>query len=181
MNPDSLHLHEQAPSVYSISVEEFEKPPAKIEPYNPPDKVTRANFVNFLIRSFAISMGQQQIQTLFMGWIKLQNGFDFNSTFANFIIAGSYDALSSDEKNEFLKHFDKVSMHTHVFPQGNFDLQKIKDEVLHTAIISRNSLIGTTEDMGRWASAIKNLKTYPEFVAFARKEVESIRNRKESY
>src|SRR5262245_49709253 len=109
MKPDIFP--EQEPKLYFISVEEFKRTPRALEPYQPGDKIIRENFNNFLMRSFAISMGQMKVQGFYLGWLKMKFGFDYITTLTNFMEAGGWDVLSDAEKNEFKGQFRKVGAH----------------------------------------------------------------------
>jgi hypothetical protein len=64
--------------LYSISKEEFDpaKSPSEPETYNVGDVITRKNFIDFLIKSFAISRGNTARQIVFFVWLMAETQFD---------------------------------------------------------------------------------------------------------
>jgi len=99
MKPDALPRDkEKQLELYSISEAEFKVAPAELKPYNPGVKINRDNFINFLILSFAISMGQPKVQILFMKWLKLKFSFDYEVVLDNLKKAGGFKGLSVNEK-----------------------------------------------------------------------------------
>lgn len=85
--------------VYSISKEDFEIPPKElVTQYKLPDRVTRENFTAFLIYMFAHSRGLEEGDRAISDWLELNNGFDYLTTYNNFLDVGAGRALGSDEK-----------------------------------------------------------------------------------
>lgn len=109
MNLDTLP--EQAPKLYSISVEEFKATPEELQIYDIKDKITRDKFTNFLIKSFEVSRGSPASLLFFFVWLKLKMGFDYSSTLTNFEHAGGWEVLGTKEKEEFIYRFSKIPSH----------------------------------------------------------------------
>ncbi len=123
---------EKLPQPYFILQSEFKSAPNNILPYSPLERVTRENFVNFLIRSFAISMGQPVAQVFFFVWLNMRTGFNWEQTFENFVRAGGWDVFSEEEKKIFKNSFMKVSMHTDKYMEFEID-----DEIIIYIRISK--------------------------------------------
>jgi|GEM_PF-6589537 len=156
---------EGQPPLYSISREEFLVQPKDIQPYKPGDKVTRENFVNFLILSYAISMGQPAVQYFFMQWLRLKYGFDYSSTLDNFLDTGGWKVLSENERNKFKQQFYRVSKHREKVGSEEAAVveSKIANEITSLCAKHQGYLIKPSQ--------IAGFNTYAEFLKFAQEEV----------
>lgn len=96
---------------YALSAEDFKKAPQTPKPYVPGEKVTRENFADFLIRSFAVSHGTLPAQYAFFLWTEAHTGLNIDATFDAFYAAGGFKALSSQEQELFVRAFEKVPKH----------------------------------------------------------------------
>lgn len=97
---------------YSLSVQEFGIPTevnAKV--FRPGDTVTRGNFVQFIIWSFAISRGTPQGQASAMEWVRQHEDFDYLQSGENFNLAGGIACLSEEEKQTLLTSIKGVRKH----------------------------------------------------------------------
>src|SRR3989344_1639284 len=101
MKTESLTEQLPEPKLHAISVDEFKVVPQELEHYTPLDKVTRNNFISFLIKSFEVSRGDPQALSVFLVWLKLKSNFDYVATLENFFQAGHWMTLSNEEKKEF--------------------------------------------------------------------------------
>jgi len=99
-------------ALYSISLEEFQAtPPSNPKQFNLTDKVTRETFISFYIDSFSKSRGSPDAQYTFMNWFMENYGFDYGTTFDNFLSAGHWNCLSKQEQEMFLSRFHNVQKH----------------------------------------------------------------------
>ncbi|MEI7709718.1 MAG: hypothetical protein WCI76_03310 [bacterium] len=170
MQPDSLpKTPEVLPEPYSISVGEFKVPPTQLEPYRPGDKISRNNFTNFLILSFAVSMGQPVLQVAFMAWLKLKFGFDYSQTLINFDKSGNWDGLEEIERESFLEAFSRVSAHKGKGTQTVL----IKKELKSLCNPNRVSDESIQEEYS--LDILKKINNFSEFMTFAKGEVVKLR------
>ena len=131
---DRLRLVE--PQFYSISEDQFDSGHSEelvLQAYEPGTRITRANFTSFLIQSFEISVGNPEIEALFMKWIKLKYGFDSFAVIANFVKAGGWEVLSDGEKEEFQRHFNRFNKHTEKWTDKEWDA-KFARQLLYSGI-----------------------------------------------
>lgn len=159
--------NKKIPEPYAISQTRFEIEPRELKPYKPGDKITRENFCNFLIYSFAISRGQAEVQIDFMRWLKAHTGFDYAKTLYNFGEAGGWNRLSDSEKKEFKKQFNEISKHS----KGSEE-ERIETEIEAVKQTARetDSSIGYKDK-----ERIEEMKTFPEFLVFARDKITKLR------
>lgn len=97
---------------YLLSFWDFEvsyEPVMKV--YKPGERVTRDNFVPFIIWSFAISRGTPQGQAAAMEWVHQHTGFDQKETGKNFNLAGGIASLSEGEQQYLLQAIKGVRKH----------------------------------------------------------------------
>lgn len=103
-----IHTSEQH---YSIPESDFHTPLHGISQYNEGDKINRDNFVPFLIRSFAFSLGHPVIQKEYFRWKELHENFDWQSTIDNFNSADGISNLSDQEKKLIINNYNRVKKH----------------------------------------------------------------------
>ena len=103
-----IRTREGQPSLPEV---DFTKPPKTIEEYKLGDKVTRENFVGFLIQSFSISRGSPKMQLIFFMWLQEKYGLDYVTLLSDFNKNGSWDCLSEEERSIFYTEFSKVKKH----------------------------------------------------------------------
>lgn len=97
---------------YLLSPEDFKlKSGLTNKAFHPEDRVTRGNFVQFIIWSFAISQGVPQAQASAMEWIRQHNGFDYQLSIENFGISGGISCLTEIEKQMLLTSIKGVKKH----------------------------------------------------------------------
>lgn len=154
---------------YSIGRERFEIEPTELKKYSPGDKITRENFCNFLMCSFGISRGHMEVQVQFMQWLKLHTGFDYVTTLNNFIAVGGWDRLSDNEKEEFINEFRKIAKHSQEYEEKKLE-DDIRDEMKDLEDYA--SQLAHINELSN--KEMKNIKTFAEFSAFARKEIERL-------
>lgn len=76
------------------------------------DTVNRDNWNDFLIKSFALSRGNQTVQVAFFAWAEQQTGLDVRGTFDSFSQHGGWmDALTRAEKDTFVAAHNAVNIH----------------------------------------------------------------------
>lgn len=107
---------------------DFSKNPENIISYNFGDAVTRDNFINFLLLSYAVSKGNFVIQRVFFLLMEEKIGFPYKDTIQNFFKNGSYEALSKEERNLFFKSFRNVKKHLQIYEEIEIE-DEIKDEI----------------------------------------------------
>jgi hypothetical protein len=96
---------------YSISKEQFLAPaPAVVAPYN--GQWTRENFPRAVKSNFAKSRGSIMAQYALVEWQRLNQGFDYVTTFQNYLHAQGHRALSRPEQDHMLHAFNSVEDHT---------------------------------------------------------------------
>src|SRR3989344_3047467 len=107
------------PQRYSLSLDDFKKSPEHITEYKLGDRVTRENFVDLLILSFAISRGRPNIQATFFTWLDKKYGFDYKLTLRCFVqqkrfffFKEGWEHFSREEKAKFKDAFESVKGHT---------------------------------------------------------------------
>lgn len=160
---------ENAPPLYQISVEEFKESPKELKSYQPGEKVTRENFINFLILSFGISRGQPKIQILFLRWLELKVGFDYSATLVNFRSAGGYLILSDVEKSKFVDQFKKVSRHNTI-EEDRFWIS-VQDEI--------EKLSKFTDEIEEFHHhKMNNINSFSDFLELANKTLQKLRFQK---
>ncbi len=105
---------------YSFEVKDFSPECATkaLENYTVGDKITRENFTNFLIRSFAVSRGVPLVQYGFFEWVEKATGFSTRDTLKRLafsppgeIRSNPWDFLSNEEQKKFLQAFLSVNIH----------------------------------------------------------------------
>ncbi len=102
----------QKPPKYSLTKKDFKNHPLQIEPYEFPQRVTRDNFVNWLMQSFTHSRGDVDSQVLWMKYIGLKTGFDsYTSLLAFEGVGGLTGAISHEEGVQFKDAFTRVKAH----------------------------------------------------------------------
>lgn len=106
---------------------DFTEAPAVIEDYRFGDPVTRGNFINFLILSYAVSRGSFVIQKVFFEMMQHKVGLDHKETIKRLFEAGSFEALSSEEQGLFTQAFRCVKKHSEVFEEIEID-DEMRDE-----------------------------------------------------
>ncbi len=82
---------------------DFTKPPARVEDFKIGDKVTRENFLSFLITGFRISRGSFVVQRAFYKWIGVKNGVDYLADIKYFCENGAWHLLTPEEHDKFTK------------------------------------------------------------------------------
>lgn len=85
--------------------------PTQLQEYQFPKPVTRNNFASTLARSFSISGGDSRRHILYLEFLKIQTGFNYESTLDNFIKNGGWNTFSQEEKQLFMKSFNSVKRH----------------------------------------------------------------------
>jgi len=175
MKPDTLQ--EQPPKPYSISAEEFRTPPKKLVEYIPGERVTRENFNSFLIQSFAVSMGQQEVQIHFMEWVRLKTGFNYPATLASFYKAGDWDVLSENERKEFRNKFSKVPTHKEKIMESKWE-DKIREEIQTFSSLIFQAKKQTSEEI---RNILLKLKTFKDFLMFTQETVERLREEQRNF
>ncbi len=106
----------------------FNQKPTSIAPYEFGQDVTRENFVNFLILSYAVSRGNFVIQKVFFVMYKRKFGFPWKHVIQDFYENGGYDALTEDEQQIFKKAFRSVSAHMEEYIEIEIE-DEIRDEI----------------------------------------------------
>lgn len=106
---------------------DFSQQPTIISPYNFGDMVTRENFINFLIMSYAVSRGNFVIQKVFFEMMRQKIGFQYELNIENLYNSGSFQALSKEEQNTFTQAFRSVKKHLEEFIEMEID-DEIRDE-----------------------------------------------------
>ncbi len=105
---------------YCFSVEDFshESSSEILEDYAVGDKITRENFTNFLIKSFAVSRGVPLVQYGFFEWVEKTTGFSTRDTLKRLAfsppgekIPNPWDFLTNEEQKKFLQAFLSVNIH----------------------------------------------------------------------
>lgn len=104
-------MTEASEAVNTISVADFLQQPQDVTAYKSGEKVTRANFIPFLIRSFEISRGEPIWQYIYFSWVQERTGFDWKGTLANLLDAGVWECLSDKERKMFIGAYNKVPSH----------------------------------------------------------------------
>lgn len=95
-----------------ISVSEFSMTPHAMSGYKSGDIINRSNFLPWLTRSFAVSLGDIEDQYMFMSWVSESQGFDWRTTLQNFIDSGGWENLADEERLLFAGEFSKVAKHS---------------------------------------------------------------------
>ncbi len=114
-----LNKNLEKKDIYALSEEDFSRFPEVIEEYKFRDKVTRENFINFIIQSFAISRGNLGSQINFCRYLLYKEGFDYRRTFQAFCKKyDSFDQLSPEEQNLFFSSYGKVKKHQEMGEEG---------------------------------------------------------------
>lgn len=100
---------------YFLSEADFQRtlstPPI---PYQAGDRITRENFVPFLISAFAISMGLPEAFNDYFYWLRDNEQFDGKQTIENFLSAGGWNTLSEEEKTLFFQAVHSRKRHAEV-------------------------------------------------------------------
>lgn len=92
----------------TISLKDFRTPSFQISDYHDGQLVTRENFTDFLIESFAISRGDLRKQIVFFEWVQSKIGFNWEGTIINFLGAGGWACFNKQEKINFITAYTKV-------------------------------------------------------------------------
>ncbi len=103
---------------------DFSTQPKEIITYNFGDMITRENFINFLIMSYAVSRGNFVIQKVFFEMMQQKVGFQYEEVIKNLYKCGSFEALSQQEQDLFIQAFRSVKKHL-----DNFIEMEIEDEI----------------------------------------------------
>jgi hypothetical protein len=107
---------------------DFSKKPEKITPYNFGDTITRENFINFLVLSYALSRGNFVIQKVFFIMMEKNVGFQHESVVNSLYENGSFDAFSNEEQEIFVKAFRGVTKHLEKYIEMEV-MDEIRDEI----------------------------------------------------
>lgn len=92
----------------------FNKPNSRrkiYEKYPIGEPVTRENFTEMFINSFAVSRGALAAQVAYLEWLRIHLKFDYRTTLANFRDAGCLESLSDPEQERFENEFMRVKGH----------------------------------------------------------------------
>lgn len=103
---------------------DFNQKPTSIASYEFGQDVTRENFVNFLILSYAVSRGNFVMQKVFFVMNERKFGFPWKHVIQDFYESGGYDALTEEEQQIFQKVFRGVSAHMNKYIE-----MEIEDEI----------------------------------------------------
>lgn len=106
----------------------FKQKPTSIAPYEFGEDVTRENFVNFLILSYAVSRGNFVMQKVFFVLNKRKFGFPWKHVIQDFYESGGYDALTKEEQQIFQNAFRSVSAHMKEYAEIEIE-DEIRDEI----------------------------------------------------
>jgi hypothetical protein len=106
----------------------FKNEPEHIDEYHFGDTITRENFINFLIFSFAISRGDITVQQIFFKWVNKTNESDVENIISQFGESGSIKVLSKSEIDVFEKAFNSVRTHHKVYL--GFEEEDLDDEIV---------------------------------------------------
>ncbi len=112
MNLENGKKNPEAPTLYTLTAEDFSKPSASVLGYKTGDRITRDNFTNFLIFSFALSRGDLLLQHKYFEFLEKKEGFDYKKTLLTFVTKGNWDVFSQEEKDIFKEAFSKVKKHS---------------------------------------------------------------------
>ena len=93
-------MSENKNSEYSISVDEFSRPPQELSEHRAGDSINRGNFLSLLVKSLALSMGDPGLQYVYFRWLGETTGFKWDDTLQNFMKAGGWDCLGDGEKTK---------------------------------------------------------------------------------
>lgn len=156
----------KTPKSNVLSAKDFEKEPKVLKPYAIGDTVTRENFINLFIQSFAISRGKGPVQIMFFRWLKQKYNFDYKKTFKVFSDCGGLDGLSKLEKDAFDKAFEAVGRHAQYASEKLVDLKdpkvrKFEFDYNITNLIHEN--LGDDEKAAKRIFNIPNIKEYSDF------------------
>lgn len=91
--------------MYSISKERFLDTPLITHTFRFGHLVNRENFTSFSILSFRLSKGSPWAQRVVWHFAKEQTGFDFQTTYENYLNAGGYKTLSNSETDMILRAY----------------------------------------------------------------------------
>lgn len=87
--------------------------------YTLPDPLTRENFCDALIKSFALDRGALVKQALYFDYISEKTQVDCIGILADFIDAGAWDRFTPEEQGKFREYFNRVKAHTDEDTYGN--------------------------------------------------------------
>lgn len=143
----------------------FREKPEKINPYNFGDVITRENFINFLVLSYALSRGNFVIQKVFFIMMESKVSFQYKDVINNLYENGSFDALSNEEQEIFVRAFRGVAKHLEKYIEMEV-MDEIRDEVEGLYTRPKNSGEKTL------AAALKffdfdKIKSVPDFMKIA--------------
>lgn len=106
---------------YLLLHADFKKiPPESPVPYQAGDRITRENFISFLINAFAISMGIPEALRLYFHWLLDNEGFDAKETVRNFMRSKGWDHLSEEERALFFHAVRSRKRHLEVEEDGKW-------------------------------------------------------------
>jgi hypothetical protein len=96
---------------------DFQKKPRSIERWNFPEPITRENFINFLILTFAVSRGVRNAQGMFCKYTEVRTGSPVFDIFESLVSVGGWNRLTPEEQQTFLRAFHGRTKHDCIWEQ----------------------------------------------------------------
>ena len=160
-------ISSKSPTGYSL--DNFLQPPKQLEKYKIGGKVTRENFNDFLIQSFAISRGKSAVHLVYFEWLQAATGFDYGATFKNFVKSGGFNSLTEAEQQSFFDAFMPIKKHEGIAGLG-FPKKDPQNPVLRTQIVYEINQLAYIGDRELWPEGVASksfdmskIKTYEDF------------------
>lgn len=94
-----------------LTTESLSIPPKKLTKYEPGKGITRENFLNFLVQSFAISRGDREKQLKFFQWSQVHDGIALLPILRDFQKRGGYQIFWPAEREKFETAFERIPAH----------------------------------------------------------------------
>src|SRR5437660_212057 len=97
---------------YTIPLDAFLSPATETsDRYTAPGQWTRENFPKAVTDSFAKSQGSIMAQFAILEWQRLNQGFDYATTFQNYLEANGHHCLSKPAQDAMISAFNRVNQH----------------------------------------------------------------------
>ncbi len=132
-----------------------------VKDYKYGDKVSRENFISFLILSYELSRGQPEIQKVFFVWHEKLVQFKHWENLETFVRNGGYYALKTKEQEHFYDAFRRIEKHKQVF--SNADELEIE---MKNSLLKLRGMYNMSDDFLMLTNRAMDYFHFPELKSF---------------
>ena len=165
------NLNNKIPAIKleEYSLLDFSSEPKQLEKYKIGEKITRENFNDFLMQSFAISRGQSIVQMAYFEWLQKTTGFDYAASLKKFVKSGGFKILTSQEQQNFMDAFMPIKKHATLTGMSLLN-QDPANTVLRSQITHEINQLGFVDEKDLWVTPVyeqffdmQKIVTYQDF------------------